>query len=93
VLAELADRPLGWGEIFSVNFPSPTKGACRGILWDRTMSRGTIYRDSYNVLEELPGRGLRFMVEGHYNEDAEPGTDLRAVMDGYVSVGIVRNIG
>ena len=50
------------------------------------------YRDHYNVQAELPGGGIRLMVEGDYNEDAEPDTDFRAVVENYVSIGIAANI-
>lgn len=93
VLEELLDTPLAPGTIFNVNFPGGSRGRCRGILRDRALSRGMMYRDRYNVLEKLPGGGLRLMVEGQYNEDAEPGTDFRAVVDGYISIGVLRNIG
>ena len=43
--------------------------------------------------KKLPGGGVRLMVDGEYNEDAEPGTDFRAIADKYVSVGTVSNIG
>ena len=56
-------------------------------------SRGMIFRDHYRELEKLPGGGIRLMVEGVRDEAAEDGTDLRAVTGGYVSVGIVKNIG
>lgn len=93
VLAELMDEAPGYGQIYNVNFPSCPLAACRGILRDRTVSRGMMYRDSYLVQEHLPGGGVRLMVNGEYNEDAEPGTDFRAIADGYVSIGIVSNIG
>jgi len=93
VLAELMDKPLGYGQIYNVNFPCCPLAACRGILRDRTVSRGMLYRDSYRVQERLPSGGVRLMVDGEYNEDAEPGTDFRAIVDGYISIGIVRNIG
>ena len=93
VLGALLDDRLGYGEIYNVNFPSISKGRCRGILRDRTVSHGVMYRDRYNVVEKLPGGGVRLMVEGRYGEEAEPGTDFQAVLDGYVSVGVVRNIG
>ena len=80
VLGALLDDRLGYGR-------------CRGILRDRTVSHGVMYRDRYNVVKNLPGGGVRLMVEGRYGEDAEPGTDFQAVLDGYVSVGVVRNIG
>jgi len=87
------DKPLGYGQIYNVNFPCCPLAACRGILRDRTVSRGMLYRDSYRVQERLPSGGVRLMVDGEYNEDAEPGTDFRAIVDGYISIGIVRNIG
>ena len=93
VLAELIDKRLGYGQIHNVNFPSCSLRECRGILRDRSVSHGAFYRDSYSVKKKLPGGGMRLMVEGEYNEDAEEGTDFRALVDGYVSIGIVRNIG
>ena len=37
--------------------------------------------------------GMRVTVDGQYQEEAEDGTDLRALIDKYVSVGTVNNIG
>ncbi len=93
VLEMLIGRDPGPGRIWNVNFPGCPLAECGGILEDRAVSSGMFYRDHYNVLEELPGGGRRLMVEGVYNEDAEEGTDFRAVVEGYVSVGTVRNIG
>lgn len=81
------------GRIFNVNFPGCALKQCRGILENRSVSRGMFYRDHYKELEKLPGGGMRLMVEGVYNEDAEEGSDFRAVVDNYVSVGTVFNIG
>ena len=67
--------------------------AFRGILRDRTVSHGMMYRDSYRVQKKLPGGGVCLVVDGAYNEDTEPGTDFWAIADGYVSIGIVKNIG
>ena len=33
------------------------------------------------------------MVEGVLNKEAEEGTDFRAVVENYISVGIVDNVG
>ena len=93
VLAKLIDRPLGTGHIWNVNFPGCPLAECRGIAENCTVSRGMFYRDHYNVVEHLPDGGIRYMVEGQYNEDCEEGTDFRALVQGYVSIGIVNNIG
>lgn len=93
ILAELLERPPAPECIWNVNFPGCTLAECGGILRDRKVSRGMFYRDRYLVQEQLPDGGLRLMVDGLYNEDAEEGTDFRAVVDRYISVGIARNIG
>lgn len=92
ILAGLLDRTPGYGRICNVNFPGCPLAECGGILEDRTVSHGAFYRDRYCKSLDLPGGGVRLNVDGLYNEDAEPGTDFRAVVDKYVSVGIVQNI-
>lgn len=93
VLSELLDQPLEPGFIHNVNFPGCPLGDCKGILYNRRVSRGMFFRDSYDVLEQLDDGGIRYMVNGEYNEDNEEGTDFRAITDKYVSVGIVNNVG
>ena len=92
VLERLIDKNPGVDRIWNVNFPNCPLSRCKGILEGRSVSRGMFYRDHYNEIEKLPDGGMRLMVEGVYNEEAEHGTDFRAIVDGYVSVGIVRNI-
>lgn len=93
ILRELITQRLSYGQIFNVNFPGCPLSECRGVLRDRKVSHGMFYRDSYKALEKLPNGGVRLMVDGEYNEDAEEGTDFRAIVDKYVSLGIVNNIG
>ena len=93
ILDELIDRDPGEGKIFNVNFPECPLAQCGGILRNRTVSKSTLYVDGYKLMEKLPHGGMRFMVDGKYQEVAEEGTDLRAVLDGYVSIGVVSNIG
>ena len=81
------------GSILNVNFPGCPLEQCRGILRGRKVSRGMIFRDHYRELQKLPGGGVRLMVEGVHDAAAEEGSDLSAVNEGYVSVGIVKNIG
>lgn len=92
ILAELLEVKPAEGYIINVNFPDCTLAECKGILRDRKVSRGMIYRDRYTQ-EPLPNGGMRLMVDGQYNEDAEDGTDFRAVLDHYISIGFVNNIG
>ena len=96
-LAEVLERLLpvkpAPGEILNVNFPGCALRECRGILENRTVSDGMFYRDHYRIMEKLPGGGVRLMVEGVYNEECREGTDFRALVEGYISIGTVRNIG
>ena len=93
LLKELIDQEPVPGHILNVNFPGCPLGECRGILYNRTVSRGMFYRDHYRTEQKLPDGGIRLMVEGEYNEDAEEGSDFRAVVDRYISVGMVNNVG
>ena len=93
LLAELLTMQLDYGQIVNINFPGCPLSECKGVLRDRPVSRGAFYRDTYEAVKTLPDGGLRLMVHGEYNEDAEPGTDFRAVTERYVSVGIASNIG
>ena len=93
ILAELIGQKTAAGQILNVNFPACPLSECRGILRNRTVSRGMIFRDHYNVIETLPNHGMRLMVEGDHDLKAEDGTDLQAVLQGYVSIGIANNIG
>ena len=93
VLSILIEKEYVKGQIYNVNFPQCPLAQCKGILWDRPVSCGMFFRDRYNKIEDLDGGGMRLMVEGIYNEDAEADTDFRAIVDGYVSVGVVNNIG
>ena len=90
ILADLLQRQPVRDEIINVNFPHEF---CRGVLTDRTVSAGALYRDRYRVVEELDGGGARLSVNGIYNEDCEEGTDFRALIDHYISIGTVRNLG
>ncbi|MCQ2417101.1 MAG: 5'/3'-nucleotidase SurE [Oscillospiraceae bacterium] len=93
ILEEYIDSVLDYGCIVNVNFPSCPLSECKGILRDRAVSRSMFYRDSYPVLERLEGGGVRYMVEGKYQEEAEDGSDLKAVIEKYISISTVKNVG
>lgn len=92
IMAELVDAELGYGEIWNVNFPDCKLGEEKGILRDRKVAHGSFYRDRYTE-EKLENGVVRMRVNGIYNEDAEPDTDFRAIVDKYISIGKVSNIG
>ncbi len=93
VLSELLDVKLEPGFIHNVNFPGCRLMDCQGILYNRVVSTGMFFKDTYNVAEKLENGGMRYMVEGHPSTECENGTDFKAIIDGFVSVGLVNNIG
>lgn len=91
IMAELLEKPLAANQIWNVNFPGCGLEGCKGILCDRTVSTDNFYMDHYKETKISEGR-ISYMVEGIRNYNALEGTDLKAVLDDYVSVGIVTNI-
>ncbi len=93
ILEKLIDTEFMPGKIYNVNFPFCPLSECKGVLFDRVVSRGMVYKDGYKVAEKLENGGVRYMVDGVFTPEAENGTDYRAVLDNYVSVGTVQNVG
>ncbi len=92
IMAELVDKPLGPWQIWNVNFPGCSLDKCRGILKDTVPSRFGFYKDRYSETAVSEGRKA-YMVDGLPSFDAEEGSDLWAMHNHYVSVGIVNNLG
>ena len=93
VLAEVIEMPYVPGSIINVNFPECKISECKGILRDRKVSVGMFYKDTYDIEETLDNGGMRIMVHGTPTYEAEEGSDFRALLDNYVSIGTVNNIG
>lgn len=91
IMAELLDKPLGNNQIWNVNFPGCNAAECKGILRDRTVSVSDFYDDHYDETMLENGR-TSYMVVGVRRYEAEEGSDLRAILDNYVSIGKVSNI-
>jgi 5'-nucleotidase len=91
IMKKCIEKPLGQNEIWNVNFPACRLEDCKGVLWDRTVSIDNFYVDDYDekVLED--GTREYKMVVGR-NWEASEGTDLKAIMENYVSVGVVKNL-
>ncbi len=92
LIAEYIDMDPGWDKIVNINFPSGDRDSCKGIIRGAKTSVGSFYRDRYKLIEEKDDGSKIYMVDGIYNEDAEDGTDFRAVVDHYISVSILSNI-
>ena len=64
---------------------------CNGILRDRKVSTDAFYVDRY-IETTVSEDKVSYMVEGIRNYSALEGTDLKAIFDNYISIGIATNI-
>ena len=91
IIAELLNKPLGVNQIWNVNFPGCQLAECNGILRDRKVSTAAFYVDRY-IETTVSEDKVSYMVEGIRNYSALEGTDLKAIFDNYISIGIATNI-
>lgn len=92
VMEELIDAPLPQDHIWNVNFAECGLADCRGIARNVRTSPSSIFQDRYYEKETEDGR-IEFRVNGIYSPYAEEGTDLKALLDNYVAIGTVGNVG
>ena len=91
IMAELLSKPLAINQIWNVNFPGCRLAECNGILRDRKVSTDEFYKDRYIETEVSKGR-VSYMVEGTRKFNALEGTDLKAILENYISIGKATNI-
>lgn len=91
VIAELITKPLSKNQIWNVNFPGCKLTECNGILRNREVSTDAFFIDHYIETVVSEDR-ISYMVEGIRNYTAAENTDLKAIFDNYVSIGIATNI-
>ncbi|MBR4550646.1 MAG: 5'/3'-nucleotidase SurE [Oscillospiraceae bacterium] len=91
LLRELLAEPAGPGSIWNVNFPGGGIEAFRGIRRDVRVAHTQLYLDNY-LLEPQPDGTLLMHNRGFAapSDLAPEGTDVHAVLNGYISVGRVR---
>ena len=89
---ECLAHPLPRGEFWNVNFPGCPLSDFKGILRNVPVSPAPLFADDYERLS-APGEPLRFRAHGRAigPEEAPEGTDVWAVLNGYISVGTVRS--
>lgn len=90
ILEELLPAAPSDKEIWNVNIPTDR---CNGILRDRTVSLGGYYNGTMYVAEEDGEMHVQYppLVPTDFSiHPAADGSDLRAVVNGYISIGKVR---
>ena len=81
------------GEVWNVNFPGCALEDFKGILRGRSICKTCLYDNKYTQ-ERLPDGSLKLTISGKpVSPDTVPeGCDVRAVLDGYISIGKVRSM-
>ncbi|MBR0091276.1 MAG: 5'/3'-nucleotidase SurE [Lachnospiraceae bacterium] len=82
----LLERKPEKGHLWNVNFPGIPAAECKGYLLDRFPACCAHYGDDY-IPERRPDGSLFLDTVPDMNRDAEEGSDLHAVLNGYVAVG------
>jgi 5'-nucleotidase len=91
IIEDLIHRPLSHGRVWNVNFPSCPMEDFRGILTERKPAQTAMWDDRYVVIKKENGT-REITLNSAPIESAEPGTDIQAVLDGYISIGIIENM-
>lgn len=90
IVKELLGRSIEKNEIWNVNFPGCPLSELKGVLDNRIPAQQQYYLDHYER-KELENGGFRLLAGDIRNLNAEAGSDMRAVLDNYISIGKVRN--
>ena len=91
VLEELLDQPSARGELWNVNFPTCPLSDCRGILRDRFPEKRSYYENYYHCVREENGvQYLSPKATVLRPDEVTDGSDIQAVLNGFVSIGKVR---
>ena len=94
VIRELMEAGQGKGEVWNVNFPAVETGELKGILRNRTVAPIQFYSEDYaKTFHDDGSVSLKAMGNPMTEEDNVPaGTDVEAVLKGYISVGKVKSV-
>ena len=93
-MEECMKKPLGKNQIWNINFPGCNLEDCRGILRDRVVSTDPFYADEYTMEQspENPEVQILSVVPNRNCDTVTKGTDLEALLNNYVSIGVVNNV-
>jgi|GEM_PF-13065 len=90
IIDMLIDKKNPDGCLFNVNFPACSLKDFKGIVYDRKPAGVAFWDDQYEVITNENGQKeitLKSWPKVEHNE----GTDTRAIHDGFISIGIIKN--
>ncbi|MDO4459924.1 MAG: 5'/3'-nucleotidase SurE [Clostridia bacterium] len=91
LIVEYMDRKLDKKQCWNINFPDCPPEECKGVMRDVRVSDDNFYCDDYSV-EQIDENTAEYKVIAGRNWKGSEGTDLYAVTNNFVSVGVVKNI-
>lgn len=90
LIRNLTAMPPPKNAVWNVNFPRCAPNECRGILRDRIVAPAPLFREWFREEEQDGIRTLTMTGVPLTSGDSVPaGSDLEALLDGYISVGTV----
>lgn len=92
ITRELLDAPLAPGEIWNVNFPGCALDEFKGILRERTIAPTFIFDNTYAMEKQSGGMTLTPGASFISHVNAPSGSDIEAVLHGYISIGKVKSM-
>ena len=90
IAAELIEKKAPDKCVWNVNFPSCSIDEFKGKLYDRFPAHEAYFDDHYYRKKLDDGKEYIMMRSGTV-KDAEEGSDIKAILDGYISIGYVKN--
>lgn len=91
ILDELLAAPLNPGELWNVNFPPCPADECKGVLRERVPEKHSFYENCYALHHEE--NGVQYytpLIKAMTKEQTHEGSDIHAVLHGYISIGKLR---
>ena len=93
ITQELINKEQHPKEIWNVNFPAESDDLPKGILYDRTIANEFLYTAEYSDTIEADG-SITLVIDGVPLSSVDAtfdGTDIGAVLNGYISISKVRS--
>ena len=90
ITKDLMELPIASNALWNINFPGCSLEEYKGVLRNTKIAATQLYQDHY-VKEELPDGNYILKPQGIPVTTGEEGTDIHAVMNGYISIGIVKS--
>lgn len=91
ITKQLLEKKLPKNEIWNINFPGCKLEDMKGIFWDVVTDQQEFYHDHYEKENESEN-GFDLLPQGIPTHEGTEGTDVWAVLNNYIAVGIIKNM-